>query len=140
MRKSKAPPQTDGVFDFEDIGEQHWSHGCINVFSFAHTEDSFENGKVNQRERQYGNRRLLFCCRNERCTRMPSGLRHMEFLAGQINIGMEGTDMDKSRQEKMQQQKNHDEFNSITQKVKPENQNQEHNVREEGIHPINRKR
>lgn len=31
-------------------------------------------------------------------------------------------------------------FNSITQKVKPENQNQEHNVRKEGIAPINQKR
>lgn len=48
--------------------------------------------------------------------------------------------MDKKKQEQLQQQKNHNEFNSITQKVKPENQNQEHNVREEGIHPINQKR
>lgn len=48
--------------------------------------------------------------------------------------------MNKRKQEKIQRQKNHDEFNSITQKVKPKNQNQEHNVREEGIHPINQKR
>lgn len=31
-------------------------------------------------------------------------------------------------------------FNSITQKVKTENQNQTHNVRKEGINPINQKR
>lgn len=31
-------------------------------------------------------------------------------------------------------------FNSITQKKKPENQNQTFNVRKEGINPINQKR
>ena len=36
--------------------------------------------------------------------------------------------------------KNNEEFNSITQKVKVENQNQTHNVRQEGIAPINQKR
>lgn len=35
---------------------------------------------------------------------------------------------------------NLDEYNSITRKVKPENQNQTHNVREEGIAPVNQKR
>lgn len=48
--------------------------------------------------------------------------------------------MNQKRQEKENRQKNHDEFNSITQKVKPENQNQTHNVRKEGIAPINQKR
>jgi hypothetical protein len=48
--------------------------------------------------------------------------------------------MDIKEQEKHYEQKNREEFNSVTQKVKPENQNQQHNVREEGIHPINRKR
>lgn len=48
--------------------------------------------------------------------------------------------MDRSKQEKQYEQKNREEFNSVTQKVKPENQNQQHNVREEGIHPINQKR
>ena len=47
--------------------------------------------------------------------------------------------MDK-QQEKVQQQQNHNKFNSITQKTKPENQNQTHNVRKEGIQPINQKR
>lgn len=48
--------------------------------------------------------------------------------------------MDKKEQEKINRQKNLNEFNSITQKVKPENQNEEHNVRKEGIQPINQKR
>ncbi len=44
------------------------------------------------------------------------------------------------KQEQMNEQKSLNKFNSITQKAKPENQNQEHNVREEGIGPINQKR
>jgi hypothetical protein len=39
-----------------------------------------------------------------------------------------------------QEQQNHDKFNSITQKTAPENQNQTHNSRKEGIQPINQKR
>lgn len=39
-----------------------------------------------------------------------------------------------------QRKKSNETFNSITQKVKPENQNQTHNVRKEGITPINQKR
>jgi len=48
--------------------------------------------------------------------------------------------MDKKSQERVQEQKNHDTFNSITQKITPENQNQAHNSRKEGIQPINQKR
>ena len=48
--------------------------------------------------------------------------------------------MNKKAQEQIQEQKNHDKFNSITQKVTPENQNQTHNPRKEDIQPINRKR
>lgn len=48
--------------------------------------------------------------------------------------------MDKKQQEKQNRKESNEKFNSITQKVKPENQNQTHNVREEGIHPINQKR
>ena len=48
--------------------------------------------------------------------------------------------MIKKKEEQFQQQNNHNEFNSITHKVTPENQNQEHNVRKEGIQPINQKR
>lgn len=48
--------------------------------------------------------------------------------------------MDKEQQEKLQQKKSNDKFNSVTQKVKVENQNQDHNIRKEGITPINQKR
>ena len=48
--------------------------------------------------------------------------------------------MDKKEQEKIKRQENLNEFNSVTQKVKPENQNQAYNVRKEGIQPINQKR
>ena len=48
--------------------------------------------------------------------------------------------MDKKTQEQIQKQENHDKFNSITQKVTPENQTQTHNSRKEGIQPINQKR
>lgn len=46
--------------------------------------------------------------------------------------------MHKKELEKANEKKNQEKFNSITQKVKPENQNQTHNVREEGIAPKNR--
>ena len=45
--------------------------------------------------------------------------------------------MDKKQLEKLQQKKNQEKFNSVTQKVKPENQNQEHNVRSEAVEPKN---
>ena len=48
--------------------------------------------------------------------------------------------MDRKETERKVQQENHEEFNSVTQKSKPENQNQTHNVRKEGIAPINQKR
>ncbi|MBO5292744.1 MAG: hypothetical protein J6B10_06135 [Lachnospiraceae bacterium] len=51
------------------------------------------------------------------------------------------TDKHNRRQQAlMEEQKSLNKFNSITQKVKPENQNQQHNVREEGIEPVNQKR
>lgn len=43
--------------------------------------------------------------------------------------------MNKDEQEKLNQKKNNEKFNSITQKVKPENQNQTHNVRSEAVEP-----
>ena len=43
--------------------------------------------------------------------------------------------MDKDKQEKLNQKKSNEKFNSITQEVKPENQNQIHNVRSEAIEP-----
>lgn len=47
--------------------------------------------------------------------------------------------MDKEKREKTRQKKSQEKFNSITNSVKPENQNQEHNVRDEGIGPKNNK-
>ena len=49
--------------------------------------------------------------------------------------------MDQKKQQKeSQEQKDHNKFNSVTQKSKVENQNQTHNARKEGIVPINQKR
>ena len=48
--------------------------------------------------------------------------------------------MDKSKLEEQQQKKENEKFNSITNKVKVENQNQTHNVVKEGFGPINQKR
>lgn len=48
--------------------------------------------------------------------------------------------LDKKQREQINEQKSLNKFNSITQKAKPENQNQQHNVRREGINPINQKR
>ena len=48
--------------------------------------------------------------------------------------------MNKKELEKKQQKKSNEKYNNVTQKVKVENQNQTHNVREEGIAPINQKR
>ena len=43
--------------------------------------------------------------------------------------------MDKKQQEALNRKKSNETFNSITQKVKPENQNQTHNSRREGMGP-----
>jgi hypothetical protein len=48
--------------------------------------------------------------------------------------------MDKSKQEKLQQKKENERFNNVTNKSKVENQNQTHNVVQEGIGPINQKK
>lgn len=48
--------------------------------------------------------------------------------------------MDKENKKQIQEQKDHNKFNSITQKVTPENQNQTHNSRKEGIQPTNQKK
>ncbi len=48
--------------------------------------------------------------------------------------------MTKKEQEDLQQKKDREQFNSVTQKVKVENQNQTHNARKEGIAPVNQKR
>lgn len=46
--------------------------------------------------------------------------------------------MNKKQQEELNQKKSNEKFNSITQKVKPENQNQTHNVRSEAVESKNR--
>lgn len=43
-----------------------------------------------------------------------------------------------NKQEQKNRQKSLNKFNSITQKVKPENQNQTHNVRSEAVEPKSR--
>jgi len=48
--------------------------------------------------------------------------------------------MNQKEKEQIERQKNLNEFNSVTQKAKPENQNQTYNVRKEGIGPVNQKR
>lgn len=48
--------------------------------------------------------------------------------------------MDEKSKELKNRQINQDKFNNITQKSTPENQNQTHNVRKEGIQPVNQKR
>ena len=49
-----------------------------------------------------------------------------------------GDDVNKKQEEKQNQQKNLNKYNSVTQKVKLENQNQTHNVRSEAVEPKNR--
>lgn len=48
--------------------------------------------------------------------------------------------MNHKEKEQLERQENLNKFNSVTKKVKPENQNQTHNVRKEGSNPINQKR
>jgi hypothetical protein len=47
--------------------------------------------------------------------------------------------MDQDKREKGRQKKVQEKFNNVTKSVKPENQNQEHNVRDEGIGRKNNK-
>ncbi|WMC93139.1 hypothetical protein [Kineothrix sp. MB12-C1] len=48
--------------------------------------------------------------------------------------------MNKKEEMQEQRKKTEEKFNTVTQSAKPENQNQEHNIRKEGIGPINQKR
>lgn len=47
--------------------------------------------------------------------------------------------MDKKQNEKQHQKKEQEKFNTVTNSVKPENQNQTHNARKEGISRQNNK-
>ena len=49
-----------------------------------------------------------------------------------------GDSMDKKQEEQQNRQKNLNKFNSVTEKVKPENQNQGRNVRSEAVELKNR--
>ena len=49
-----------------------------------------------------------------------------------------GDRMNKKQQEQQNRQKNLNKFNSVTEKVKPENQNQGHNARSEAVEPKSR--
>lgn len=53
---------------------------------------------------------------------------------------MRKTEVDRKKQENMNEQQSCNKFNSVTEKRKPENQNQQHNVRKEGIGPVNQKK
>ncbi len=53
---------------------------------------------------------------------------------------MQEQGFNKKEQEQMNERRSLNKFNSVTEKVKPENQNQQHNVREEGIGPVNQKK
>ena len=57
-----------------------------------------------------------------------------------IGVSMSEQNINKKKQEQINEQKSLNKFNSITEKQKPENQNQDHNVRKEGIGPINQKK
>lgn len=46
--------------------------------------------------------------------------------------------MSSRKQEELNHKKSDEMFNSVTQKKKPENQNQTHNVRSEAVEPKNR--
>lgn len=46
--------------------------------------------------------------------------------------------MDKDKQEELNRKKNEEKFNAITNKMKPEDQNQTHNVRSEAVELKNR--
>ena len=58
----------------------------------------------------------------------------------EVIVNMNEYGKSKKKQEKEVEQKFLNEFNSVTNKVKPENQNQQHNVRQEGIGPKNQQR
>ena len=48
--------------------------------------------------------------------------------------------MDKDKEAKQNQERSEQMFNSITEKTKPENQNQTHNSKREGLQPNIRRR
>lgn len=65
---------------------------------------------------------------------MISVFSHILFLITKHSLNR-GNNMDKDKQEQQNRKKSEESFNSIIQKVKPENQNQTHNVRSEAVEP-----
>ena len=47
--------------------------------------------------------------------------------------------MDKKEEKKVAEKESKEKFNSVTRKTKPENQNQTHNSKKEGLGPLNKK-
>lgn len=87
----------------------------------------------------------VICCRNSFGTFDRANeelLQYAKHIKPQLIVqtNFEVIELDQKEQNKSQEQKDHDKFNSVTQKSKVENQNQTHNVRKEGIAPINQKR
>ncbi|HBV83590.1 MAG TPA: hypothetical protein DEB74_12545, partial [Lachnospiraceae bacterium] len=63
----------------------------------------------------------------------PEGAFLIHKIFGSSHTIFEVREMDKKDREKLNGKKNNEEFNSITEKVKPENQNQHHNARKEVV-------
>lgn len=57
-----------------------------------------------------------------------------------VQTSLEVIYLEQKQQKELQEQKEHNKFDSVTHKRKVVNQNQTHNVRKEGIAPINQKR
>ena len=79
------------------------------------------------------NPRILYTVVTEICIPFPAFADTNCEVIYMINNGE--TPMQKDEQEKWNQKKSNETFNSITQKVKTENQNQTHNSRREGMGP-----
>lgn len=72
------------------------------------------------------------------CVWINSG-DYVVYISNPCAYYLRGDDsMNKKQQEQQNRQKNLNKFNSITEKVKPENQNQGHNIRSEEVELKNR--
>ena len=69
------------------------------------------------------------------CIIRPGNLYRNPVKAARQQVQERKAEMDKEKKEMLAQKKSNEMFNSITEKVKPENQNQTHNSRREGMGP-----
>lgn len=53
---------------------------------------------------------------------------------------MHKNETDRKQKERVNEQQSRSQLSSVTEKSTPENQNQQHNVRKEGIGPVNQKK